>query len=302
MRITREPIHHAEESLRCMHLALPAFRGSLHRHGHFELTWIERGQGLRWVGDSVEPYFDGDLVLVGSETPHLWASRGVQSPLGCDATVLQFPPDWLARCALPELKAVVPLLQQVAAGVEVLGGTRAEVQGLLARLPGATAQRRVAVFIEVLGCLLAGAAELRALSAPLPATQTATQAAALRAGPSPQRTDRVLSWIESHLADELTVEDAAAVAHVSPQAFGRFFRREVGKSFTAYINDARCGWAALRLIQSPEPIAQIALGCGFPTLSNFGEQFRRRYGRSPRDFRAGCIDAVTGHQPGAASP
>jgi AraC-like DNA-binding protein len=294
MRITREPIHHAEESLRCMHLELPAFRGGLHRHGHFELTWIERGQGLRWVGDSVEPFFDGDLVLVGSETPHLWASRGVPSALGCVATVLQFPPDWLQRCGLPEVRAVAPLLAQTAPGVAVESATRIEVQGLLARLPGSTAQRRVAVFIEVLGCLLAGAADLRALST----SPSPTQAAALRAGLGPQRIDRVLSWIESHLADELSVNAAAAVAHVSPAAFGRFFRREVGKSFTTYVNDARCGWAALRLIQSPEPIAQVAQGCGFPTLSNFGEQFRRRYGRAPRDFRAGPMQSRWAQQTG----
>jgi AraC-like DNA-binding protein len=293
MRITREPIHHAEESLRCMHLALPAFRGGLHRHGHFELTWIERGQGLRWVGDSVEPFFDGDLVLVGSETPHLWASQGVPSTEGCAATVLQFPPDWLQRCGLPELRAVAPLLAQAAPGVEVQGPTRIEVQGLLARLPGSTAQRRVAVFIEVLGCLLGGAADLRALSTTLPPTS----AAALRAGHNPQRIDRVLSWIESHLADDLCAEDAAAVAHVSPAAFGRFFRREVGKSFTTYVNDARCGWAALRLIQGPEPIAHIAQACGFPTLSNFGEQFRRRYGMAPRDFRAGRVGSRRTNSP-----
>jgi AraC-like DNA-binding protein len=77
------------------------------------------------------------------------------------------------------------------------------------------------------------------------------------------------------------------VAHVSPAAFGRFFQREVGKSFTAYVNDARCGWAALRLTQGRERIADIAQACGFPTLSNFGEQFRRRYGVAPRDFRSG---------------
>lgn len=293
MRIAREPIHHTEGSLRCLHLELPAFSGGLHRHGHFELTWIERGQGLRWVGDSVEPFFDGDLVLVGSETPHLWASRGMQSPQGCAATVLQFPPDWLQRCGLPELKVVAPLLAHAAAGVEVQGRTRAEVQGLLGRLPGATVQRRVAVFIEVLGCLLAGAADLRALSAPVPATHTA----APRVGPIPQRVDRVLNWIEAHLADELSVEDAASVAHVSPAAFGRFFRREVGKSFTAYVNDARCGWAALRLIQGREPIAKIAQACGFPTLSNFGEQFRRRFGMAPRDFRAGRVDPMLVHRP-----
>ena len=288
MRITRESIHHAEESLRCMHLALPAFRGGLHRHGHFELTWIQRGQGLRWVGDSVEPFFDGDLVLVGSETPHLWASRGVPPRQGCAATVLQFPPDWLQRSGLPELRAVAPLLTQAAPGVEVQGSTRTEVQGLLARLAGSTAPRRVAVLIEVLDCLQCGIADLRALSAPLHATHTRV----LRAGASPQRVDRVLNWIEAHLADELSVDDAAAVAHVSPAAFGRFFRREVGKSFTAYVNDARCGWAALRLMQGPEPIAHIAQACGFPTLSNFGEQFRRRHGMSPRDFRAGCMGAL----------
>jgi len=288
MKITREPIHHAEESLRCLHLALPVFDGSLHRHGHFELTWIERGQGLRWVGDSVEPFFDGDLVLVGSETPHLWASRGVQSPQGCAATVLQFPPDWLQRCGLPELKAVAPLLTQAAPGLEVQGRTRIEVQGLLSRLPGLTAQRRVAVFIEMLDCLLAGAADLRALSTSLPPSP----AAAARAAPSSQRIDRVLNWIEVHLANELSVADAAAVAHVSPAAFGRFFQREVGKSFTAYVNDARCGWAALRLMQGRERIADIAQACGFPTLSNFGEQFRRRYGVAPRDFRAGRLESM----------
>ena len=288
MRITREPIHHAEESLRCLHLALPAFDGGLHRHGHVELTWIERGQGLRWVGDSVEPFFDGDLVLVGSETPHLWASRGAQPHPGCAATVLQFPPDWLQRSGLPELRAVAPLLAQAGPGVELQGATRIAVQDLLARLPGSSAQRRVAIFIEVLGCLLAGAADLRALSAPL----QPARGAAPRSGASPQRVDRVLNWIEAHLADELSVEDAAAVAHVSPAAFGRFFQREVGKTFTAYVNDARCGWAALRLIQGPEPIAQIAQACGFPTLSNFGEQFRRRHGMAPRDFRAGRAGPV----------
>jgi AraC-like DNA-binding protein len=199
--------------------------------------------------------------------------------------VLQFPPDWLQQCGLPEVKAVAPLLAHAAAGLEVQGSTRSEVQSLLGRLPAATAQSRVAVFIEVLGCLLAGAADLRGLSAPLPATHMT----ALRVGPSTQRVDRVLNWIEEHLADELSVEGAASVAHVSPAAFGRFFRREVGKSFAAYVNDARCGWAALRLIQGREPIAEIAQVCGFPTLSNFGEQFRRRFGMAPRDFRAGRV-------------
>lgn len=290
MRIARESVRHPDESLRCMHLELAAFRGALHRHAHVELTWIERGQGLRWVGDSVEPFFDGDLVLVGSETAHLWESRGGPPRQSCTATVLQFPPDWARRTGLPELAAVTPLLARVAAGVAVQGSSRAEVQRLLAQLPGASGLRRIAVFIDVLGVLQEGAADLRPLSSRAPAAPAAD--AGTRGGV--RRIDRLLNWIEAHLDNELRVDEAAALVHVSPAAFARFFRREVGKSFTEYVNDARCGWAALRLVQSPEPVAHVAQACGFPTLSNFGEQFRRRYGTTPRAFRAG------GRRPGAA--
>jgi AraC-like DNA-binding protein len=287
MRIAREAVHHPDESLRCMHLQLPEFRGELHRHGHLELTWIERGQGLRWVGDSVEPFFDGDLVLVGGETAHLWATRGGPAPQGCAATVLQFPPDWGRRTGLPELAVVLPLFAQAAAGLEVQGRTRADVQALLRRLPRATALGRVALFIDVLGALTAGPGDLRALSGQGPAADARVS----EPSGGTRRIDRVLNWIEAELANELTVAQAAAVAHVSPAAFARFFRREVGKSFTEYVNDARCSWAALRLTQGREPIAQVAQACGFPTLSNFGEQFRQRFGVAPRQFRAGVRGA-----------
>ena len=301
MRIAREAVHHPDESLRCMHLQLPEFRGELHRHGHLELTWIERGQGLRWVGDSVEPFFDGDLVLVGGETAHLWATRGGPAPQGCAATVLQFPPDWARRSGLPELAVALPLFAQAAAGLEIQGRTRAEVQALLRRLPGATPLGRIALFIEVLVALTAGPGDLRALSAQRSGQRPASEARPAEAPAGARRIDRVLSWIEAELAGELHVAQAAAVAHVSPAAFARFFRREVGKSFTAYVNDARCSWAALRLTQGHEPIAQVAQACGFPTLSNFGEQFRKRFGVAPRAFRAGAR-ASSAPAAGAASP
>jgi AraC-like DNA-binding protein len=252
------------------------------------LTWIERGHGLRWVGDSVEPFIAGDLVLIGGETAHLWSSREPQPAAGSAATVLQFPPDWAARTGLPELGGVARLIAHAAPGLAVQSETRAAVQRLLARLPDASATRRIAVFIEVLGVLLEGGADLRALSGRRPALSSS----AAGTGTGNQRIDRVLNWIESNLEQELRADEAAAMAHVSAAAFARFFRREVGKSFTEYVNDARCGWAALRLTQGREPVAEIAQACGFPTLSNFGEQFRRRYAMSPRAFRAEGIASM----------
>ena len=59
----------------------------------------------------------------------------------------------------------------------------------------------------------------------------------------------------------------------------------MGKPFTDYVNDLRIAQAQLELIRSDRPVAEIAVRCGFPTLSNFHEQFARRTGESPRRYR-----------------
>lgn len=285
MKIEREVVRHPDASMRCMQLRLAAFRGGLHRHGHAELTWIEHGRGLRWVGDSVEPFGDGDLVLLGAEVPHVWLTPLGGPPRSCAATVLQFPVDWAAATGLPELRGMDALMARAAHGLAIEGTARHEVQAVMARLAEADAPRRAAALIEVLAvlhaCLKRPSAALRALSAHAPDRGPDAAAQMLRR----QRVDRLLRWIQAHLAEEIRVSDAAEVVGIAPAAFARFFRREVGKGFIDFVNDARCSWAALRLLQRQESIADIAHGCGFPTLSNFGEQFRRRYGASPRQYR-----------------
>lgn len=257
----------------------------MHRHGHAELTWIERGRGTRWVGDSVEPFGDGDVVLLGTEVPHVWLTGNTGSARSCAATVLQFPSSWAADTGLPELRSLEVLLRHAARGVAVEGGMRCQVQELMAQVVAANAPRRAALLIELLALmsqgLEQGSQDLRLLSAHPAQPGVKGHALLVRR----QRVDRLLRWVQTHLSDDLCVSDAASIVGVSPAAFGRFFRREVGKGFIDYINDARCSWAALQLLEGSQPIADIALACGYPSLSNFGEQFRHRYGMSPREYR-----------------
>jgi AraC-like DNA-binding protein len=276
MNITRETVVHPNASLRFLRLELDAFRGPHHRHRHYELTWIERGSGLRSIGDRVMPFNDGDLVLLGPNLPHQWTTKRRAAPGRAVCSVVQFAPELLDGALLPELRAVHLALARADRGLIVTGATHAAVARDLTAMHGADPVAQLAALIGLLGHLARGGRDLIAV-----ATRSAP---ALAPGDSLRR-DEVLDWIHRHLAREITADAAARPAHVTAGAFSRWFKREIGRTFSEYINDARCSAACDRLMRTDASIARIAGECGFSTLSNFNAQFRRRYGRTPREFR-----------------
>lgn len=78
---------------------------------------------------------------------------------------------------------------------------------------------------------------------------------------------------------------AAALCALSPAYFSRRFKEQLGMSWSEYVRTHRLHLASRLLLESAQPIAQIAADLGFATPSHFGEQFRRRFGLSPRIYR-----------------
>lgn len=279
MKVREEHVHHSGQTFRFIRLELAAFRGDRHRHRQLELTWIERGAGLRFVGSSVEPFASGDLVLLGSNVPHAWVSAADQAAAPQLATVLQFSPELLLQHELPELRAVGGLALRACQGLQVLGHAQEAMSEVLRGMPQRGDLLRLSDFIALLGLMHQHPDCLR------PILEAAPRGPLGAAAEQERRVDRVLDWIHQHMDQPLSVADAAELVHVSPAAFSRFFSREVGKSFTTYVNDVRCSEASLRLRLSERPVATIAHECGFETMSHFNRQFRLRMGCTPQDFR-----------------
>ena len=280
MKVMRERVSHPDQSFRYLRFETPGFEGEPHRHRHLELTWIEAGTGLRFVGDNVAPFAAGDLVLLGTDTPHCWVSS--RSRVGSAATVLQFLPDLLATPALPELSRLASLAERAGVGLQVTGAAHGAITQELANLQAAGSIGRLAGLLRILDVLH------RHESSLAPIAQSSMQAHGGVRGDEERQTrriDAVLGWIRRHMARDLTVAAAARVARVTPGAFSRYFRHEVGKTFTGYVNDVRCSEACVLLRRTDKAVAALAHQCGFTTLSHFNRQFRLRYGVTPREFR-----------------
>ena len=58
----------------------PYLHQSWHYHDELEIAYIEKGSGTRFIGDSVQPYEEGELILMGSNLPHEWKSDFQDGP------------------------------------------------------------------------------------------------------------------------------------------------------------------------------------------------------------------------------
>ncbi|MFO0869204.1 MAG: AraC family transcriptional regulator [Pirellulales bacterium] len=94
-----------------------------------------------------------------------------------------------------------------------------------------------------------------------------------------------VDYIRQHHQVRLTVEQLAARARLSPRQLHRKFRDVFGLSVQEFLIKTRLQAASDALLQSDQPIAQIAVDFGFCDQSAFTQLFRKHIGMTPRRFR-----------------
>ena len=96
---------------------------------------------------------------------------------------------------------------------------------------------------------------------------------------------RALKHMEKLCSEELSRDDVARIACLSPAHFSRLVRQKTGHTFSDLLNQLRINRASLLLRQTGKSLVQIALECGFRDQSYFTKVFRRVTGKTPREFR-----------------
>ena len=92
-------------------------------------------------------------------------------------------------------------------------------------------------------------------------------------------------YINDNYASDITPSDCAASIHLSYSYFAKLFRAVMGKTFKEYLTGVRLAKAHNALLSTSLPITDIATVCGYGNLSYFISEYRRVYGKTPRDTR-----------------
>lgn len=94
----------------------------------------------------------------------------------------------------------------------------------------------------------------------------------------------VLKYIESHYKDELSLQEIAGLANVSPQYFSRLFREKMGMTYVDYLTKIRINKAVELLKYSNKTVQEIGYEVGYRDPNYFSRVFKKTTGVSPKEY------------------
>jgi AraC family transcriptional regulator len=100
-----------------------------------------------------------------------------------------------------------------------------------------------------------------------------------------RRLRRVLTFVEEHLADEISVTDLANVACLSVFHFTRAFAATMGVPPHRYLGQRRLESAKIMIAAGSKSFDEIATACRFSSLWSFARAFRRATGMTPAEYQ-----------------
>ena len=267
-------LHSSRRSILAFDRVDRIFEPFWHYHPEVELTLITRGSGLRFVGDSIESYTAGDLILIGENLPHQWVSEQGIGPDSQSAIVVQFQKELFAEYL--GFKDIFQLLTKAGQGLcfeQVPSALTDRLTGIVSAPSAIQVSELIAILYE-----LTRITEVRTLSV----TDRLAKANTVK---GQERINSVLKYTLANLDKKLTVAEVAEYSHMVPQSFCRWFRQHTGSSFITYLNKSRIESARQALLTTNKPVRQIAFEVGFENISHFNRTFRKYSGASPLKYK-----------------
>ncbi len=246
-----------------------------HFHPEYELVYIEGANAIRHVGDHISNYTDSDMVLIGSNIPHLNFDHGVQTDYKKE--VLHIKPSLKHKLIseIPELESIHQLLERSRYGIVFFGETKKMVGRRMQDLHRLT---HFSLFMEVMQLLeiLAKSEEYRLLH---------TQPFVNKYNKKEQeRLRRIYAYVDERYQQKIDLAAIAAFTNLGKEAFCRYFKKATGTTFVQFLNQYRISQAK-RLLLVGKNSSEACYECGFESLSYFNRTFKKVTGENPSEFK-----------------
>lgn len=241
-----------------------------HYHPELELDVIRTSTGTRFVGDSIEKFEPGDIVLLGKNLPHLWLNDKIyfkpDSRLMAEAVVIHFAEDFGGGLLkIPEMADIHNLFERAKLGIKFMGNANQLIIKKVDTMFELSGYDRIILFIDIIHHL-----------ATHNNYQTLSSLGYVNSfkGIHNSRMLPVFKYVMNNFKEEIKLETVSNLANMNASSFSRYFTNFQKKTFTQFLNEIRIGFACKLLIENKCNIASACYESGFNNISNFNKQFK----------------------------
>lgn len=256
----------------------PNFLKIWHYHPELELVLIKESVGTRFVGDSIEKFEPGEVILIGKNLPHMWLNDAIyfqeNSALKAAAYSIHFKEDFAGKdfLSLDHTGHLSKLFEIAKRGIRFANLTFPIQTAIRQLMEEKDDFQKLLQLLQILNLLAKHDNKILLSSEGYLHTRIN------------QGLDDTHEYIFKNFNQPIRLKEVAAIAGMNPSAFSRYFKRIHRKTFSNYLIEIRIGYACKLLLENHANISTICYESGFNNLSNFNKQFRKLKGMNPSEF------------------
>jgi AraC-like DNA-binding protein len=272
-----------DQSFYLEEVSKPYFPDPWHFHPEIEILYVRKGFGTRYVGDSISAFYPGDLVIIGSNTPHVWSCNSdflnPENKLLSSAICIQFVADLigLSSSGTPEFHIINEFLNKAKRGIQFIKKTHSILIRHLEELPSKRGMDRLVGLLTILD-IMSTSNDVKYLS-------SHDYTPGVINSEDKYRMEIIFQYVIQNFPHKIHLEEIATIVNLTPPSFCRFFKSRTTKVFSAFVNEVRIGNSCKMLIENKHNISQVCYLSGFNYLSNFNRQFKKIKGMTPSEFQ-----------------
>ena len=257
------------------------FYDKFHHHEEIQITWIQKSFGSILMGNSIVPFFEDDLLVIGANVPHCFRNDDVfyksSSKMSAESISILFNEKAFGDTffELPEFQNIQKFIKNASRGFRVEGFAKEVAINYLKTIEEKSGVEKFLILME---CLhqLSISKEVEPLSN--------LNFIGRPTGNENKKLERVFQFIFDNYHQTIKLEEVANVANLSVSAFSRFFKKSTRKTFSQFVNELRISMACKKLLSDDFAISEICYEVGFSNLSNFNRQFKKITGFTPSKY------------------
>ncbi|MDG2194901.1 MAG: AraC family transcriptional regulator [Polaribacter sp.] len=251
------------------------FYDKLHQHEEIQLCAIVEGEGNLVVGDTINEYTSGDVLVIGSNLPHVFKSD-TSTYKSTFMMTLFFTKDSFGErfFKLGDFSVVEKLFKISSTGGKVTSNQTA-LMALFLSLKKASYLDRFIIFLRIVSLILT--------SESVPLSNFVYQKA--YSDNEGKRMSNVMDFTMNHFFTEINLKTISGVSNMTPNAFCRYFKQRTNKTYFQFLIEVRIENACRLLKNKDLLVSEISEKSGFKNISNFNRKFKSVKGITPSAYR-----------------